>query len=284
MDPFDLMQSFIERCERSVPVPELTAAFQSALEHLGFRHFACCSHVNPRRPPQSAVVLHNYPSAWVRSFADRNQHECDPVFQRAERDILPFRWNAPDFTAALTRSQRRILQEAASMGIADGFTVPIHLPWAAGARRASCSVIPDTSSIDDGAYRAVQVMAPYLYASVGYQKDLKAARQNALQAGPVLSARERDCLALAAQGKGDWEISQLLRISEHTVHKHVEAAKRRLGVSTRIQAIVWAVQHHEICVGDVVKSIPTRTRTVSIHLPTSAVPTRKPRTPKDAAH
>ena len=61
-----------------------------------------------------------------------------------------------------------------------------------------------------------------------------------------LSSRERDCLELAAHGKSDWEISQLLRISEHTVHKHVEAAKRRLGVSTRAQAIVWAVQHHEI--------------------------------------
>lgn len=283
MDPFDLTQSFVEHCERATPVPELTAAFQRALEHLGFRYFACCSHVNPTNPPPSAVVLHNYPNAWARTFAERNLHACDPVFQRAERDILPFRWNAPGFSAALTPSQKRIIQEAASMGIADGFTVPIHLPWAAGALRASCSVIPDSSSIDGAAYRAVQVMAPYLYASVGYHGEFKTARENAVQAGPVLSARERDCLELAAHGKGDWEISQLLGISEHTVHKYVEGAKRRLGVSTRTQAIVWAVQHHEICLGDVMKALPRSTRTMPTRLPTPAS-IRKLRPPKGAAH
>lgn len=166
MDPLYLTQSFVERCERAAPTSELSATFQSALEHMGFRYFACCSHVNPRNPPQGAVVLHNYPKAWVSSYADRALHECDPVFFRAERDILPFHWDAPGFRITLTAPQRRILQEGASIGIAHGYTVPIHLPWAAGALRASCSVIPDSRSIDALAYRAMQIMAMYLYASV----------------------------------------------------------------------------------------------------------------------
>lgn len=254
MDPFDLTQSFIERCERAASPAELSATFQSAIEHMGFCYFACCSHVNPKNPPQRAVVLHNYPAAWVRSYADRNLHECDPVFLRAERDMLPFHWDAPGFRVALTAPQRRILHEAASFGIVHGYTVPIHLPWAAGALRASCSVVPDSSSIEARAYHAVQVMAMHLYASVGCHKDLQAAQNAALLGGPILSARERQCLGLAAEGKSDWAISQILNISEHTVHKHIEAAKRRLGVSTRVQAIVWAAQHREISVGDVVKA------------------------------
>ena len=165
MDPLDWTQSFVEHCERS-PAPELAAIFQRALEHMGFRHFACCSHVNSRSPPQGAVVLHNYPSAWVRSYADRELHRDDPVFQRAERDILPFRWNTPEFQAALTAPQRSILQEAATNGIVNGYTVPIHLPRAAGALRASCSVIPDSNLIENRAYCAVQVMATYLYGTV----------------------------------------------------------------------------------------------------------------------
>jgi DNA-binding CsgD family transcriptional regulator len=223
---------------------------------MGFRHFACCSHVNPRHPPQHAVVLLNYPTAWVRSYAERNLHECDPVFLRAEREILPFSWDAPNFRAPLTPPQRSLLQEAGSIGIAHGYTVPIHLPWAAGALRASCSVVPDSTSIDNRAYRAVQVMSVYLYASVGYQKDLRAARDEATLNGENLSARERQCLELVAYGKSDWEISRILHISEHTVHKHVEAAKRRLGVSTRMQAVVWAVQRREISLGDVVRAPP----------------------------
>lgn len=256
MDPLNLTQSFVEHCENATPASVLVGKFQSALEHMGFRHFACCSHVNPRHPPQHAVVVHNYPTAWARSYAERNIHECDPVFLRAEREILPFSWDAPDFRAPLTPPQRSLMQEAGSIGIAHGYTVPIHLPWAAGALRASCSVVPDSTSIDNRAYRAVQVMSMYLYASVGYQKDLRTSRDVAMRDGPTLSARERQCLELAAYGKSDWEISQRLHISEHTVHKHVEAAKRRLGVSTRMQAVVWAVQRREISLGDVVTVSP----------------------------
>ncbi len=48
--------------------------------------------------------------------------------------------------------------------------------------------------------------------------------------------RQRDCVVLVAQGKSDWEIGQVLGISDSTVHKHIEDAKRRFCVSTRIPA------------------------------------------------
>lgn len=256
MDPFDWTQLFVERCERSVPAPALTVIFQRALEQMGFRHFACCSHVDLNHPPQGAVILHNYPPAWADIYLERNLFRYDPVLQHAERNLLPFRWNTPEFIVPLTKPQRRMLQEAASAGIIDGYTVPIHLPWTAGALRASCSVIPDSDVIDERAYRAVQLMAIYLYASVGRCQSGSGARESVLQSAPMLSMRERQCLELAAQGKSDWDISQRLGISESTVHKHVESAKRRLRVSTRIQAVVWAVQNREICFGDVVQSSP----------------------------
>lgn len=276
MDPFDLTQFFIECCQRATSA-ELSTAFQSATEQLGFRHFACCSHVNPKRPPQNAVVLHNYPKAWVSNYADRNLHECDPVFLRAERDMLPFHWDEPGFRVALTAPQRRLLREAASFGIVHGYTVPIHLPWVAGALRASCSVVPDSRSIDPRAYHAVQVMAMHLYASVGYHKNTQAAQNAAPLRGPILSARERQCLGLAAEGKSDWAISQILNISEHTVHKHIEAAKRRLGVSTRVQAIVWAALHREISVGDVVKAHVIGSDAVSVRGGSSRLRNKIPR-------
>jgi hypothetical protein len=191
MDPLDLTQLFVERCERSAPASELKATFQIALEHMGFRYFACCSHVNPKHPPRQAVVLHNYPSSWARTFAEQNLHERDPVFLRAESEILPFHWNAPEFRATLSPSQKRILQEAARNGVAHGYTVPLHLPWAAGALRASCSVVPDSTAISPRAYREVQVMATYLYASVGYHEDVRAARETAMR-GAHCSACEND--------------------------------------------------------------------------------------------
>jgi DNA-binding CsgD family transcriptional regulator len=53
-----------------------------------------------------------------------------------------------------------------------------------------------------------------------------------------LTPRQQDCLHWASLGKSDWEIGKVLGLSRHTVHRHIEAAKHRLEVSTRVQAIL----------------------------------------------
>jgi DNA-binding CsgD family transcriptional regulator len=69
-----------------------------------------------------------------------------------------------------------------------------------------------------------------------------------------MTRRERQCLELAAQGKSDWVAGRILGISERTVHNHIEHAKRRLGVATRVQAIVHALVSRQIAFGDVIRS------------------------------
>ncbi len=58
---------------------------------------------------------------------------------------------------------------------------------------------------------------------------------------PILTSRQRDCLILVARGKNDRQIAEVLGISGQTVHKHIEAAKKRYGVSTRIQLVIHAL-------------------------------------------
>lgn len=55
-----------------------------------------------------------------------------------------------------------------------------------------------------------------------------------------LSPREREILALMAEGLGNAEIGQRLSISEKTVRNHVSNLFDKLGVWTRAQAIVFA--------------------------------------------
>ncbi len=52
-----------------------------------------------------------------------------------------------------------------------------------------------------------------------------------------LTRRERDALALVAEGKTDWEISVILGVSEATARFHVDNARRKLGAVTRAQAV-----------------------------------------------
>ena len=55
-------------------------------------------------------------------------------------------------------------------------------------------------------------------------------------------------------GKSDWEIGKLLGISESTVHKHIEDAKRRFGVSTRIQLVVRSLADARLNFSDILKA------------------------------
>ena len=55
--------------------------------------------------------------------------------------------------------------------------------------------------------------------------------------GPVLSERERDCLALVAEGKSDAEIAERLKLAQSTAHFYIEKAKRKLGVKSRAHAV-----------------------------------------------
>jgi DNA-binding CsgD family transcriptional regulator len=57
---------------------------------------------------------------------------------------------------------------------------------------------------------------------------------------PRVTPRESQVLNWIAAGKSDWAIGRILNISGKTVNYHVENAKRKFGVSTRIQAVLAA--------------------------------------------
>jgi DNA-binding CsgD family transcriptional regulator len=56
----------------------------------------------------------------------------------------------------------------------------------------------------------------------------------------VISERQAQCLYWASRGKTDWEIGAILELSPRTVHHHIEAAKKRLGVVKRQEAVLKA--------------------------------------------
>lgn len=246
----DRARSFIQLCRNGSAASELAIVFQRELHAFGFRFFACCSHVDPLRPPPGAVILHNYPAEWMRAFSELDFYYIDPVFHYANRSLTPFFWDADEFRAELTAPQLEIMEEARRFGIEHGYTVPLHAPRTPGAYRASCSVVPDCAAVAAESYLAVQLMACYLYSQLSLEVQAKAGSW--VPRG--LTRRERQCLELAAQGKSDWVAGRILGISERTVHNHIEHAKRRLGVATRVQAIVHALVSRQIAFGDVIRS------------------------------
>ena len=62
-------------------------------------------------------------------------------------------------------------------------------------------------------------------------------------APPALSPREREILGFLSRGASNKEIARELDVAESTVKIHVQHILRKLELTSRVQAAVWAVEH-----------------------------------------
>ena len=69
----------------------------------------------------------------------------------------------------------------------------------------------------------------------------RVARDEVWASAADLSPRELDVLTWSARGKTSEEIAQILELSKRTVDFHMDNARAKLGVATRIQAVVKAI-------------------------------------------
>jgi LuxR family maltose regulon positive regulatory protein len=73
----------------------------------------------------------------------------------------------------------------------------------------------------------------------GVLPERLAAARRAAAGGAELSDREREVLALLSEGLSEREIGRQLFLSFNTVHSHVKSVYRKLGVSSRAEAVAF---------------------------------------------
>lgn len=243
MSPKDRLWSFIEDCEAHASVSAVGDQFLDQMSALGFPYVALASHVDPLAPPSGAVMMLRYPESWVAHFSAEQYQRFDPVFDYASRQFMPFRWTEGRFLARLSKDQMTVLAEGREAGIAGGATIPIRGP---DALPASCSLIPDADGVDPDSFKLAHAMAVY-----AHERARRIQAMEICARTPALTPRERECLVLVAKGKTDWEISQILGVSESAVNGTIERAKKRFGVASRTQAIMRALHSGEISLYEV---------------------------------
>jgi DNA-binding NarL/FixJ family response regulator len=58
-----------------------------------------------------------------------------------------------------------------------------------------------------------------------------------------LTDREAEILALITQGRGNAEIAAMTYLSPNTIKSYIRSVYRKIGVSSRTQAVLWGVHH-----------------------------------------
>jgi LuxR family quorum-sensing system transcriptional regulator CciR len=240
----EIVETFSRMARTVEDRDQLRQAFARAAQALGFDHFAL-------QGEGARLLLADLPANWIF----RPDPARDIVFAAAARSLSPFLWSDIPRLIALGAADARTVENAPP-----GFAVPIH----AGAFSSGIAAPPGLAEASGfsgccsflvrkgGTLPAESFAAAHYIAALAFEGIRRVDR--AQPARPRLTPRQRDCMVLAAQGKSDWEIGKLLGISESTVHKHIEDAKRRFGVSTRIQLVVRGLAEARLSFTDILGS------------------------------
>ncbi|WP_417458749.1 helix-turn-helix transcriptional regulator [Kordiimonas sp.] len=237
LEYFRLAVEFIEASKKVKTLEALSAAFQKSYRPLGFDHYACISCVEFGSMPEGAVFIADYPADWSNHYLEEHFGRTDRILQVSLKEHMPFNWdssgalfNAPTSSADPETEAKSTNHE----GMLFGITVPIHI---VGSFPGAVNVVGANRQVDPAAEHSIHLMSVYLHdAALRLAKKEKRAMRPLIR----LTPRERECLQWVAAGKTDWEIAAILSIAERTVHNHIEGAKAKLEVNSRVQAVVKA--------------------------------------------
>jgi LuxR family quorum-sensing system transcriptional regulator CciR len=257
LSAFDDVEEFVRASKRATRMPELGDLLTHAVKTFGFDHVALVHHVDLSdvASQQRAVQFINYPDAWRAMMRAKAYMRDDPVLAAVQKSAAAFLWSDVPKIIRLNQRQSEILSTAEACGMGEGFTVPIHVP---GEYLGSCSFgMRWGRPLRPDLLPAAQYVGCFAFEAARRIRTAEASRAEGsppeASSKPGLTGRQFDCVVLAAQGRSDWHIAQLLGISPETVHQHIETAKRRYQVSSRTQLVVRALFDSQITFADVLK-------------------------------
>ena len=250
MSKFGDGQIFIQKANRVADMASLRSLLEDAVKSLGFDYFALVDHVDLSKRSDDFVRLVEYPEAWKEISRKFAYYLDDPIHVASQKSATPFLWTDVPRLIMITERQEQILCSAQLAGLGDGLTVPINVP---GEYSGSCSFgMRFGRAIPVQSLPIAQYLGCFAFQAARrvVQSSQRKRRPEIEEVRLRLSPRQLDCVILSGRGKSDRDVGQLLGISGHTVHQHVEDAKRRYNVATRQQLIVRVLYDSQITFSD----------------------------------
>jgi len=244
LQTFRAVQKFVDEVRDVTDEADLQAKVERVVTALGFDYFAIINHVRFGREI-SRIRLTNYPAEFIAMLREAGLG-ADPVLRASERSSAGFVWDDIERILPLSANDRRYMDRVRRLGLVRGFTVPASIP---GEGIGSCHfALNRDTEFASHIVAAAHTVGAYAYEAA---RQLLHRRKPKDIAPPVpLTSRQRECLIHVARGKSDGVIGELLGLSARTVNEHIENAKRRYIVATRVQLVVHALYRAEIAYAD----------------------------------
>ncbi len=205
--------------------------FARAIAAFGYDRF-CATLVNAehygREPP---TLSRRDFDTWDQRYWGERYVVHDPCVKLLLKSPRSFAWT--DAKPLGDGRAQSMWGEASDLGMNDGYVVRVFGPAGQEVLIRMATEAPDT----DPTARAVIESLATVFGTI-MLKHWETQDDNPDYG--VISERQAQCLYWAGRGKTDWEIGAILKLSPRTVHHHVEAAKKRLGVVKRQEAVLKA--------------------------------------------
>lgn len=238
MGQFDETLNYINRVQKAPTVEQVCAELLSVTSKFGLNALLAGTVPDPNTPlaeQKRHVLLCGWPVGWLERYMARNYVDHDPVVCHMKRSPGSFKWTEANEVLADDPSSLEVIGDAGSFDLRDGYAFPL-LTLDGTAVMVSLGGPQFESSPEN--LSVLSLVSTY---AVGRAMQLSVA-ENAKDTRSRLTDREAECLRWAAVGKSEWEISQILGISEHTSEKHLLNAKAKLGAINRVQAVAEAIR------------------------------------------
>ncbi len=222
--------------ERAKSSEELRIEMEKFAKTMGFEHFAYALTINVPSLKAQQYFINGFPRKWLERYVSQAYFKVDPVVRYAQNNTLPALWNDEMFRDG---KSAEFWEEARAFGLQAGMSFSVHdQPGVTGIFSLARDTPLDLKEVDLAALIGrAQTFTSLLHHAVA-RIDLP--KLLPLQSAS-LTARERECLKWAADGKTAWEIGQILSITERTAVFHFNNVMHKLGASNKTQAIVRAV-------------------------------------------
>jgi DNA-binding CsgD family transcriptional regulator len=227
---------FIEATNRAGTPEEVFQLYLKAVGELGFDRvmYAVLAKRRDVGAADGPALVRNYPDDWIEHYIASGYVESDPVRRVCVVARRPFTWEEVVKSDHFSKRELRIFPEAKSAGLYDGVAIPLHGPGGEVFGVGMAGSVPGAEPRRQlNKLNVLTVQFHTVYGALAFPIAATA---------PVrLSSREREILQWCLAGKSTWAIGQILSASEKTVEWHLTRAYAKLGATSRVTAVVKAL-------------------------------------------
>ncbi len=242
------MELFLEQLQSSSNIQSVWQSCVESLQQYGLNHISYLL-VRLDAPHDNPIVLSTMPSWWADTYLDCDHIGSDPLFRFCD-SFKPFKIGTDylDSYPPLSKAELERVCLAGEAGCRTGFASPVRLM---GARRCGGwnfgSQLPkvDFEKLYPVIREQVQLLGFYAHERL---EAMHVQADSVTEKESLLSRREQECLSFLASGSRTSRIADRLCISASTVEFHLRNAKRKLGASTREEALAKAITSRQIAV------------------------------------